>query len=210
VSSHGTEYDKMVNEFRRSSGIDPSELILPTPLGPITVQSLNHLEGWRYDFYSIGYPGAEPVLTLGGPSVVLVDYTDEKGWIMLFNAIFRSPYGTLNFSIDNYVFSASPWQLNIANMIGSLNPVLVYANPYNPATPLGPLYGVGYSPSMPVPYASRLQITLNLPAGSPVAATTVFKAVVGRIWIVDKALFLKSIKRHIAEQMAGRRIDRYI
>jgi hypothetical protein len=67
-----------------------------------------------------------------------------------------------------------------------------------------------FTPVTAYPYSSRLQITLNLPAGSPVAATTVHMASVGKIWIVDQALFLKSIKRHIAEQMAGRRIDRYI
>jgi len=209
VSSPGTEYDKMINELRRSSGIDPGELILPTTLGPIKIQDLTNLEGWKYDLYNMGYPGAETPITLGGPPVTLANYTDEKGWILLFGAIFRSPYGTLNFAIDNYVFSASPFGLNIFSM-GVPHPVIVYSNPYNPVTPFGPLYGVWYTPTEPIPYASHLQITLDLPAGSPVAATTIFRGTVGKIWVTDQALFLKSIKRHIAEQMAGRRIDRYI
>jgi hypothetical protein len=66
------------------------------------------------------------------------------------------------------------------------------------------------TPVTAYPYSNKIQITLNLPAGSPVAATTVHLAMIGKVWIVDEALFLKSIKRHIAEQMAGRRIDRYI
>lgn len=199
----------MINELRRSSGINPSELILPTALGPIQVQNLIHLEGWRYDLFNRGYPGAEPVIVNGGPPVVLSDYTDEKGWILFFGAIFRSPYGTLNFSADNYVFSVNPWYLNLsgANLV---SPSTVYVSTWNPASPLGPLYGIGYTPAMMIPYANRLQITLNLPAGVPVAATTIHRATVGKIWIVDQLTFLKSVKRHIAEQMAGRRIDRYI
>ena len=202
----------MINELRRSSDINPSELILPTTLGPITLSSLNNLEGWRYDLFSLGYPGAEPVLTNGGPAVTLVDYTDERGWILTFSAIFRSPYGTLNFRADNWVFNVNPWYIaNVAGLVGpTANPVVVYAMPYNPASPLGPVYGVIFTPVTAYPYSNRIQITLNLPAGSPVAATTVHLAVVGKVWIVDQTLFLKSIKRHIAEQMAGGRIDRYI
>lgn len=203
------EYDKMINELRRSSDINPSELILPTSLGPITIQSLNHLEGWRYDFFTLGYPGVEQPLINGGPSVTLADYTDERGWILLFNAAFRSPYGTLNFTADNYRFSVNPWLLNIAGQ-NVVSPVVVFTSPYNPITPLGPLYGVQYAPSSSVPYSNRLQVTMNLPLGVPVAATTIFYASIGKIFIVDQVLFLKSVKRHIAEQMSGRRIDRYV
>lgn len=207
--SSSNEYDKMINELRRSSGINPSELILPTVLGPITVDSLNHLEGWRYDLFLLGYPGAEPVLLNGGPAVTLADYTDERGWVVTFGVIFRSPYGTLNFRADNWVFSTNPWYFNALGQ-NVINPVNVYVSPYNPVTPLGPMYGIQFNPVTAYPYASRLQITLNLPAGSPVAATTVHIGLIGKIYIVDETLFLKSIKRHIAEQMAGRRIDRYI
>lgn len=200
----------MINELRRSSGISPSELILPTDLGPITVASLNHLEGWRYDVFSLGYPGAEPPLVNGGPPVTLANYTDERGWILMFGAIFRSPYGTLHFTADNYIFNFNPWYLNILNLVGPTNSTSIFTNPYNAVTPLGPLYGVLFQPAISYPYANRLLITLDLPAGVPVAATTIHAAFLGKIWIVDQALFLKSIKRHIAEQMSGRRIDRYI
>jgi hypothetical protein len=199
----------MINELRRSSGINPSELILPTSLGPITIQALNYLEGWRYDLFNLGFPGTEPTIINGGPPVILADYTDERGWILFFAALFRSPYGTLNFIADNYVFSANPWILNITGL-NVVNAFAIYVNIYNPVTPLGPLYGVSYGPTISIPYASRLQVTLNLPAGVPVAATTIQRAAIGKIFIVDQTLFLKSIKRHIAEQMSGRRIDRYI
>jgi hypothetical protein len=199
----------MINELRRSSGILPSELILPTVLGPITVQTLTNLEGWRYDLYTIGYPGAEIPLTLGGPPVTLANYTDEKGWIINFGVAFRSPYGTLNFKADNWNFPASPIFFNLLNL-GPANANSVYCNLYNPVTLFGPLYAVYYQPSLAIPYARHLEITLNLPLGSPVAATTIFEALIGKIWLADETLFLKSIKRHTAEQMSGRRIDRYV
>lgn len=204
-----TEYDKMINQLRRDGGISPDALILPTPLGPIKISDLPFLQGWRYDFFSIGYPGTEIPLVNGGPATVLVDYTDQLGWVLFFLSIFRSPYGTLNFSVDNFNFNASPWLTQLTGLNVNNN-VLIKTQVYNPATPLGPLYGLNLTPVYAMPYQSRLQISLNLPAGSPVAATTIFAAAVGKIYIVDYPTFMRSVKRFVAEQMVGARLDRYV
>jgi len=50
---------------------------------------------------------------------------------------------------------------------------------------------------------------MNLPAGSPIAATNVFSALIGRIWIQDEKRFLRSVKKHTLEQMTGKKIERY-
>ena len=185
-----------------------NEFILPTPLGPIQSKHLTNLKGWMYEFTPIGFPGAEPPLAVGGAPVALVDYTDEKGWVLSFIAIFRSPYGQVNYIADSHNFSHTPFLLNIINQVQA-NSMMAYNGVYNPASALGPMYSVVYTPSEPQPYERRVQITLNLPAGAPIAATTIFMAAVSRIKIIDEATFLRSIKKFTAEQMIGRRLDRY-
>ena len=199
--------DELFDRIRKEFGISPRDIIFPTNYGPINLQNLTLLKGWIYDLYEIGFPGTEQPLTTGGPAVTLANYTDEKGWVLLYYAIFRSPYAQLNFSADNWRPSATPF---MSNIIGPpQNEVQIYNTVYNPFTPYGPLYGLFFTPSYAIPYERRLSITLDLPRGIPIDETTIFKAGVGRIWLQDERLFLRSIKRQILEQMTGNRIERY-
>ena len=184
------------------------ELILPTPLGPITIENLTNLKGWVYEFSTIGFPGDQPPILLGGPPVVLADFTDEKGWILSFGAVFRSPFGQLNFQADSHNFSATPFLLNTLGQVLP-NPITIYNGVYNPATALGPMYSVLFTPAYPQPYERIVRLTLNLPAGAPIAATNIFLAMVSRIKIIDYPTFIRSIKKFTAEQMIGRKLDRY-
>lgn len=195
--------DRLRREFAA-----PGELILPTPLGPIEVANLVNLKGWMYELTPIGFPGAELALAAGGAPVVLADYTDEKGWVLSFAAVFRSPFAQLNFIADSHNFSATPFLYNTVGQTFQ-NPMIAYNGIYNPATALGPMYSIVFSPGHPQPYERRIRITLNLPAGAPIAATTVFAAAVSRIKIIDEQTFLRSIKKFTAEQMIGRKMDRY-
>lgn len=197
----------MVNQLRRM-GISPEETIFPSPLGPINLHHLPFLEGWKYNLYMVGYPGTEPVLVNGGPATILADFTDERGWVISCFYIARSPYCTMNFTVDNWVFNLNPFLMHTIGPVLANNATF-YEVAYNPVTPLGPMYGLMFNPSYPMPYSSRLQINLNLPAGSPVAATTVFGAMIGKIHIQDYSLFLRSVKRFTAEQMSGVKIERY-
>lgn len=182
--------------------------MLPTTLGPIKVEDLTLLEGWMWDMYNIGYPGAEIALTRGGPITTLANYTDEKGWLMFLGAVFRSPYGVITFNADSWLAAVSPYYMNAMGET-SMSHLNMYCSVYNPFTPLGPMYGIAAVPTRAVPYARRLSVTLNLPAAVPIAATTLHRAAVGKIWIQDEGLFLRSIKRHIIEQMTGKRMERY-
>jgi len=195
--------DRLRKEFAT-----PGELILPTPLGPITVENLTNLKGWVYEWSTIGFPGGQTQLLNGGPPVVLGDYTDEKGWILSFGAIFRSPFGQLNFIADSHNFSVTPFALNTLGQVLP-NPITVYNGVYNPATALGPMYSVLFTPAYPQPYERLVRLTLNLPLGSPIAATNIFLAMVSRIKIVDEQTFLRSIKKFTAEQMIGAKLDRF-
>lgn len=156
----------------------------------------------------IGFPGAERPLAIGGPPVVLADYTDEKGWVLLATAIFRSPYAVVTYTMDSFQATESPF---ILNLMGHTLPASadVWCSCYNPATPLGPMYGVQFSPSCAMPYERRVRVELSLPAGVPVAATTIWLAYIGRILINDERTFLRSVKRFMLEQMTGVRMDRY-
>lgn len=201
------EFADILDRLRREFATE-GELILPTPLGLIEFQHLTNLKGWAYELTTVGFPGVEPQIVAGGPPVVLADFTDEKGWVLSFTAVFRSPFGLLNFVADSHNFSVSPFFLNVGGQLLP-NAQLVYNTVYNPATALGPAYGITYTPSAAIPYERLLRITLNLPLGVPVAATNVFAAGISRIRIIDEAIFLRSIKKFAAEQMIGRRLDRF-
>lgn len=201
------EFADIMGRLRREFATKGS-LILPTPLGPIAVEHLTNIKGWAYEFTPIGFPGVEPPITIGGAPVVLADFTDEKGWILSYFAVFRSPFGSLNYFSDSHNFATTPFMLNT---IGFNVPtaITLYNSIFNPVTPLGPMYGVAFRPAYPTAYERLLRITLTLPAGSPIPASTVFSAAVSRIKIVDEATFIRSIKKFTAEQMIGRKLDRY-
>ena len=207
--SHGDSNDfaEIMGRLRKEFATS-GELILPTPLGPITVDNLTNLKGWIYEFTTIGFPGNQVPLLLGGAPTVLADYTDEKGWILSFAAVFRSPFGQLNFQADSHNFSVTPFALNTLGQTLP-NPITIYNGVYNPATALGPMYSVVFTPAYPQPYERLVRLTLNLPLGAPIAATNIFLAIVSRIKIVDYPTFIRSIKKFTAEQMVGRRLDRY-
>lgn len=203
------EYEKLVEQLRTSFKLSPDDIVLSTPLGNIQIQNLTFLKGWNWNLHTIGFPGTEQPIILGGAAVTLCDYVDEKGWIILAGAYFRSPYGAVNFEADSWIFSLSPY---LANVFGVNIPVpsTFWNTVYNPFTPLGPLFGLAFIPSYVMPYERRLRITLNLPVGSPIAATNIFTASIGKIYITNYDEFLKSLKRFNAEQMTGNKIDRNI
>lgn len=204
-----SEYDRLVEQIRGEFTLSPKDIVLPTPLGTIKVGDLPFLKGWMWDLYSIGYPGDQPTLLVGGAPLPFVNYVDEMGWVILESVIFHSPFGCMNSTTDNFATSITPFLLNM--MFPPVPSAINYfCNVYNPWTPLGPLFGISLSPAYALPYARRLMITLNLPAGSPVATTTVFAAGIGRIFITNYDEFLKSVKKFVAEQMTGKKLDRTI
>lgn len=203
------EYALMVNQIRREASILPSELILNTPLGPISVENLSFLDGWMYEQTQVGYPGTPVPLLVGGPVSVIQDRTDEQGWVLAATAIFSSPYGRVDMAIDNFILNQTPYLANIMIGVPPFNKTL-YPLVYNPATPLGPLYGVQLNTTQPHPYARHVRITGSLPLGSPVAACNLFTATLSRIMLQDRPTFYRSMKKFNIEQRIGKRVDRYL
>lgn len=205
---NANSFEDIIEAMRRAAPDLEKELIIPTTLGPISIDTLTNLEGWVYERTPIGQPGAEPVLVAGAPATNLINYTDEKGWITSFNVIFRSPFGTLTFIADTDNRVATPQGMLIAGMIVPNNSS-IYGTIYTPVGPLGPAYGLAYNPAYFIPFERRVVIDLSLPAGAPILQTTVLSAWVSRIHIVDERTFIRSIKKFAAEQMTGRQMDRF-
>jgi len=186
----------------------PGELILPTPLGPISVENLTNLKGWTYDLDYIGAIGAETPIIRGAAPNVLAQYTDEKGWLQSLNFAFRSPFIEMHFTADNHRVSASPFLLNLGGLTVPNN-MTIYNNVYNPMSVMGPLYGVSWNPSCSWPYERLVEISVSLPATAPVAQANMIAAAIGRIKINDYRTFMRSIKKFNLEQMSGVKIDRF-
>lgn len=207
--SGGNEYDLMVNQIRRDTGISTSELVLNTPLGPISVENLVFIDGWKYENTNRGYPGIQPALVVGGPPFVVEEKNDEQGWIIAASIIFTSPHGLIEINIDNFFPTFTPFLADAVIGVQPLNRT-PYQIVYNPSTPFGPLYGMILDTAQPYPYTRFLKLQGSLPAGSPVAACNIFAATLSRIMIQDRPTFYRSLKRFNVEQRIGKRVDRYL
>ena len=187
--------------------MSPTDIILSTPLGPITVESLNQLEGWRWDLDILGHPGEELTL-VAGETRILREYTDETGWIFVIQMFARAPAVQLGFKADDWFLRISPLAANTLGITAPNNSTL-WNSVYNPFTVIGPMYGINFTPSLPYPYYRRFVVDVTLPAVAGLATADIYVVTIGRIYIVDERTFLRSIKRLNIEQLTGRRMERY-
>ncbi len=199
-----------IERLRKELDLEDKDLILPSSLGPITVQSLMNLGGWEYSETELGFPGAEVQLIRGAPPVeVFQSSPEEMGWGLSFAARFRSPFAVMNLTVDSFTFTSS---VEFANATSPTFPknFTPYVDVYDPFTALGPMFGLIMEPAITIPYNRNLRMTVNLPANAPVAETALFASSVTRARIQDYKSFMRSVKRINAEQMTGEQIERVI
>lgn len=199
-----------VEQLRKELNLDERELILPAPLGPVSLQTLMLLQGWEYESTPAGFPGQEIVLIRGDPPInVFQSSPNEIGFGLLFAAKFRSPYANLILQVDSFGFNSNVELINIISP-GLLKNFAPYVDIYDPFTTLGPMFGIIMEPTIALPYNRNLSMSVSLPANAPIAATTLFSSAVTRARIIDKKTFIRSLKRVTAEQMTGVKIDRVL
>ena len=199
-----------IERLRKELNLEDRDLVLPSSLGPITVQSLMSLGGWEYDETVLGFPGPEIALVRGDPPLeVFQSSPEEMGWGLLFAARFRSPFAVMNLVVDSFTFNSS---VEFANAVSPTFPKTFspYVDVYDPFTAFGPIFGVIMEPAIAMPYNRNLRMTVSLPADAPVAATALYASSVTRARIQDYKSFTRSVKRINAEQMTGEQIERVI
>jgi hypothetical protein len=170
-------------------------------LMPVIPSALAMLDGWTWRTESII---ERRILTRGGGSIPLIaPIQGEKGWLNMLITVFSDPMSELLFRCDNWTFTTSPF---LMNMIGVINPNdnLTYAMVYNPATPLGPMYGLHWAPSQFWPYHTQVLIEARHPATAPTAASQLVFFSLGRHYIRDEKEFYESIIREGSRQTMGR------
>ena len=171
-------------------------------VGPILPSGLATLEGWTWKFEAsqervLLNRGAGPVSLIPG-----VEIQGEYGWLNYFSVAFSDPESVFHFVCDQWNFALSPFLLNILS--GPPNNAAVYCNIYNPGTPLGPMYGITWTPSQFWPYKTQVRLTAEHPATALTATSQVVFFILGRCFISNEKLFYETTVREAERQAVGR------
>ena len=171
---------------------------------PIIPDSLANLEGWTW---SAEVLPSRRILNRGDEVDILPVIqrmkSSEKGWINQLVVIFSDPDTEMLFTTDNWTIQTTP---RLANMVGAVTPTnaTVYNLVYNPATPLGPLYGLAWSASQFWPYKTQIVFRARHPRTALTATSQIVTAILGRHYISDEKLFYESIFLESQRQTIGK------
>lgn len=158
----------------------------------IIPSGLATLDGWTWKTEIVQ---ERQLLTRGGGETPLLpSIQGEKGWIHTLGVIFSDPMSELRFQCDNWAFTISPFMLKTVGEITPNNDTM-YCSVYDPATMLGPMYGMRWSPSQFWPYRTQLTIHVRHPAMAPTATSQIVAFALGRHYIRDERQFYESITR---------------
>ncbi len=173
--------------------------------GPVVPESLATLDGWTWltndmqERFTLTR-GAGPV-----PLIPAIEAAGErkKGWLFSWGVLFSDPDTEVIFVHDNLNVRVSP---RFANRIGMTVPnnISVWNNIYDPATPLGPLYGLMWTPAKFWPGKTHVPVfQAQHPSTAFTPTSQVILAIMGRIYIRDSKQFYESIFVESQRQALG-------
>lgn len=191
----------MAEELKILEEIRDKISALRSIISPIIPSALATLDGWTW---KVNQNTERILLTRGaGPTNLFPTIQNERGWLDTLGVVFSDPYSELRFSCDNWVFQVSPFFVNTFGMIQA-NSSTVYLTVYNPATPLGPLYGFSWNPSQFWPYKTQVMFQVLHPSTALTPTSQVVLAGIGRHYIRDDKQFYESIFLDAQRQTIGR------
>ena len=171
-------------------------------VGPILPTGLATLDGWTWRLEA---SQERALLNRGAGEVPLipnVEIQGERGWLNTLSVAFSDPQTILHFTTDQWDFRVSPFLLNILN--SPENNTSVYCNVYNAGSPIGPIYGVSWTPSQFWPYKTQVRLTVEHPADALTATSQVVFFILGRCFINNEKLFYETTVREAGKQAVGR------
>ena len=171
-------------------------------VGPILPSGLATLDGWTWMLTNsqerrLINRGAGPVNLIPGAEI-----QGERGWLNTLAVVFSDPQSIINYTCDQWNFSLSPFLVNMINM--PPNNTSVYCNVYNPGTPLGPMYGIMWTPSQFWPYKTQVRVTAEHPANALTATSQVVLFILGRHFLNNEQLFYETTVKEAERQAIGR------
>ena len=171
-------------------------------VGPIIPSALSTLDGWTW---KVDTSQDRVLLTRGAGPLNLLPPTEiqgERGWINTVSVFFSDPESIMRFSCDQWNFRVSPWGLNISGI--QENNTSIYCPVYNPGSPIGPIFGIFWTPSQFWPYKTELTFTVEHPSNALTPTSQVIAFSLGRHFISNRKLFYESILREGERQAQGR------
>ena len=171
-------------------------------VGPVIPSALSTLDGWTW---KVDTSQDRLLLNRGAGPVNLLPPTEiqgERGWINSLSVFFSDPESEIRFSCDQWNFRVSPFGLNISAI--PTNNTTIYCPVYNPGSPIGPIYGIIWTPSQFWPYKTEITFTARHPATALTATSQVIAYALGRHFISNRNLFYESLLREGERQALGR------
>ena len=171
-------------------------------IGPILPSGLATIEGWTWRLETsqertLLNRGAGPVPLISG-----VEIQGERGWINTLSVVFSDPESIFHFACDQWDFAFSPFLLNILD--NPVNNTAVYCSVYNPGSPIGPIYGISWTPGQFWPYRTQVRLTAEHPETALTATSQVVFFTLGRCFISNETLFYETTVREAERQAVGR------
>ena len=171
---------------------------------PIVPDSLAVLDGWTW---SLETKADRTIINRGDQidvfPTVLRGKTNERGWINSLAIMFSDPDSELVYSMDNWAFAFSPRAINILGGVQANN-VNMYNVVFNPASPIGPIYGVNWTPSQFWPYKTQITFQARHPNTALAPTSQIVFAALGRMFISDEQFFYESIFLESQRQTIGK------
>ena len=171
-------------------------------VGPIIPSALATLDGWTW---RVELNHDRLLLNRGAGPISLIppqEIQGERGWLNHLSAYFSDPESEIRFSCDQWGFRATPFSLNAVAM--PVNNDTIYCPVYNPGSPVGPVFGLLWTPSQFWPYKTEITFTAEHPRTALTATSQVIAYSIGRHYISNRKFFYESILREGERQALGR------
>ena len=171
-------------------------------VGPIIPSALATLDGWTW---KVDTSQDRLLLNRGTGPIALIppqEIQGERGWLNHLSVYFSDPESEMRFSCDQWSFRATPFGLNSVAM--PVNNDIIYCPVYNPGSPIGPVFGLLWTPSQFWPYKTEITFTAEHPLTALTATSQVIAYSMGRHFLSGRKLFYESLVREGERQALGR------
>ncbi len=177
---------------------------LRSVFSPIIPNSLANLDGWTWRVEET----TERRLINQGQVIDIFPtiqrgVTNERGWINQLSAFFSDPETQMIATSDNWTVIVSPVQLNVLGLTQA-NPTTVFNAVFNPASLIGPLFGIQWTAGQFWPYKTKIVFQARHPRTALTLTSQLIFAVLGRHYISDEKLFYESIFIESQRQTIGK------
>lgn len=168
-------------------------------IGSSLFEALPFLEGWAWVVDRREQP---QLLTRGAQRTRILDWQNERGWVIAGYIMFSDPDAMVQLTIDNMVIRTSPRGMsNVTQLQVGLSSV--QGTVYDPS--IGPQYGILVGAFQPLPYKSQVYWDAWLPATALNATAYMWFYALSKVLINNEKLWYESLERLGVRETQGKK-----